>query len=232
MLLLFCVSKKQKNLEVKLLCQFLQEFRGQYTALWAGIELAQQSSHSVMIVWFKLCSGNWSCVNNWSYFNFSRFQDNGNNVTDLGGFTFLSKQLIVEGSQFSHFMMRLKCLSACLRVLKPQCYLSLLPNVCFAKLCQPPTAADCLASVFRRDTWVLILLTIMHHAASDTSKSPHCHSISAVVSKSDSNILDINCDTFLFLHFHSRNWGCGHFYHQSPVVTINYMQQAWYSHMM
>lgn len=162
----------------------------------------------------------------------SIFQDNGNNVTDLGGFTFLSKQLIVEGSQFSHFMMRLKCLSACLRVLKPQCYLSLLPNVCFAKLCQPPTAADCLASVFRRDTWVLILLTIMHHAASDTSKSPHCHSISAVVSKSDSNILDINCDTFLFLHFHSRNWGCGHFYHQSPVVTINYMQQAWYSHMM
>lgn len=46
-----------------------------------------------------------------------------------------------------------------------------------------------------------------HHAASDTSKSPHSHSISAVVSKSDSNILDINCDTFFFFYISTAEIG-------------------------
>lgn len=54
----------------------------------------------------------------------------------------------------------------------------------------------------RGNTYVLILLsTIMPHVASDTSKSQHCHNISAMISMRDSNMSEKNFNTFCF---HSR----------------------------
>lgn len=76
-----------------------------------------------------------------------------------------------------------------------------------------------------------------HHAASDTSKSPHSHSISAVVSKSDSNILDINCDTFFFFFtFPQQKLGmwaflpskscCNHKLHATSVVLSHDVKET------